>query len=204
MLTKQAIRIKSKKLWIVIIVTSILVGLTIYLVLGPARALLGSYLFRSKYLGIMKDLNDSKLKADIRANLSQSYNFTDLYEWEWTRLRWVPENETFSNRPSDPRGILLNGKGRCEEFSILFVSASLALGYDARLVVAENIDNWSGLHVWAEAKDNGSWIQVDPSDRVWNQTSHYETWEWWKDVGLTVRIYAFENGKCEDITAQCK
>jgi hypothetical protein len=185
----------NKKLLFAIAMLSILAGYSIYiLVITP-------YFFNSFYLGVMKNVDTPEVKTAIKANLDPSFNFTDVYKWEWTMLKWVPFNETFDNRPSDPRQILANGKGRCQEFSILFVAACQALGYDARLVVAENVLTGSGLHVWAEIKLADSWIHVDPSDQVWNQTSHYKNWGW-GIMGLTVRVFAFQDNICEDITSR--
>lgn len=154
--------------------------------------------FPSHFLEIMKNLSDPKTETAIKANLTKPFNFTELIEWEHGFLRFVPMNETFENRSTDPIDILLNGKGRCEEFSILYVSACLALGYQARLLVAVHLN--IPVHVWAEVKINGSWIHVDPSDSVWNQPSHYKTFTWGNQIGTLVDIYAFENGTIEDRT----
>lgn len=185
---------KEQKLLIAIAMLSMLIGYGLYAVV------IAPFFFNSHYSGVMKNLAAPEVKTAIRTNLDPSFNFTEIYKWEWTKLKWVPFNETFENRPSDPRQILANGKGRCEEFSILFVSACQALGYDARLVVAENVFLGFGLHVWAEVKLDDSWFHVDPSDQVWNQTSHYKSWNW-GIMGLTVKIYAFQYDKCEDITS---
>jgi hypothetical protein len=192
---QRKVRTISKRFLIAIVVVSTLLGYTLYAVV------IAPYFFSNYYWNVMRNLNDPKVKAEIRANLDPSFNFTDVYKWEWTKLKWVPLNETFDNRPSDPRQILVNGKGRCEEFSTLFVSACLALGYNTRLVVAENVFAGSGLHVWAEINLGGSWVHVDPSDQVWNQTSHYKNWNW-GIMGLTVKVYAFQDEKCEDITSR--
>lgn len=157
--------------------------------------------FDDHYSAIMRNLNNLETKTTIGTNLTQAYNFTELFTWEHKFLEFVPFNQTFEERYTDPVMILAYGKGRCEEFSILYVSACLALGYEARIVVARRFCELGdyGLHVWAEVKMNGSWIHVDPSDSVWNQPSRYRTWGWGR-IGFTVNIYAFEDGRIEEVS----
>jgi hypothetical protein len=161
--------------------------------------------FNDHYFAIMRNLNNPETKSTIGTNLTQAYNFTQLLTWEHNFLEFVPFNQTFEERYTDPVKILHCGKGRCEEFSILYVSACLALGYEARIVVARRFCELAdyGLHVWAEVNINGSWIHVDPSDSIWNQPSRYRTWGW-GDIGFTVNIYAFEDGKIEEVSNSYK
>ena len=158
----------------------------------------GFQTFRDHYLGIMKNLNSSETKLSVATELDRKYNFTDLFAWEQSRL-------TFAQDPAgwfeDPIEILKSGKGICAQFSIVYVSACLALGYQSRLVVATNTTNWNFIHVWAEDYFNGSWVHVDPSDQVWNKPSRYQDWDWGRGIGLDVKIYAFEDGKFEDVTS---
>jgi hypothetical protein len=154
--------------------------------------------FTDNYLGIMKNLNSNETKARMASELNGKYNFTDLFSWEHSKL-------TFGQDPAgwfeDPIEILREGKGICEQFSIVYVSACLALGYQSRLVVAANTSTWSFIHVWAEDYFNGKWVHVDPSDRVWNNPSRYRNWDWGRDIGLDVKIYAFEDGKFAEVTS---
>jgi hypothetical protein len=158
----------------------------------------GFQTFRDRYIGIMKNLNSSETKLKVAPELDRRYNFTDLFAWEQSRL-------TFAQDPAgwfeDPVEILKSGKGICAQFSIVYVSACLALGYESRLVVATNTTNWKFIHVWAEDYFNGSWVHVDPSDQVWNKPSRYQDWDWGKHIGLDVKIYAFEDGKFEEVTS---
>ena len=161
--------------------------------------------FENHYLSIMRDLNSTKRKAEVTGWFERDYNFTELYEWVHEKLEFIPVNETFE-RNTAPSKILESGKGRCEEFSILYVAALLAHGYHSRVVVSVNIGNpWflNGQHVWAEVKLD-SWVHVDPSDKVWNEPYRYEKWAWGGDIGSNVRIYAFEEGKYEDVTLNYK
>jgi hypothetical protein len=170
----------------------------------------GFYDFRAHYLDIMRNLNDPQTKSAIGANFTQPYNQTELIEWERTYLKFVPMNETYQNRTSDPVQILKSGKGRCEEFAILYVSACLARGYEARLVVARQFYNfWTyGEHGWAEVKVNGTWIHVDSSlgNGVWNEPLVYKSrhWSWAEQIGWTASVYAFEDGKVEDVSSSYK
>jgi len=150
------------------------------------------------YLAVMKNLNSSQTKAKMAAQLDPSYNQTDLFAWEASRL-------TFANDPTgwfeDPLQILDSGDGICTQWSIVYVSACLALGYQSRLVVAVDTASWSFIHTWAEDYYNRSWVHVDPSDKVWNNPSRYLGWDWGKYIGGEVRIYAFEDGSFQDVTS---
>jgi transglutaminase-like putative cysteine protease len=154
--------------------------------------------FIDQYLGIMRSLNSSGTKAEMRPLLSSSYNQTDLFKWEQSKL-------TFTQDPAgwfdDPIQILNSGKGICEQFSDVYVSACLALGYQSRLVVAANATSWNFIHVWAEDYYNGTWVHVDPSDSVWNNPSRYQSWEWGSAIGSGVKIYAFEDDTFKDVTS---
>jgi transglutaminase-like putative cysteine protease len=154
--------------------------------------------FTDHYLGIMKNLNSSETKTKIAPELDPKYNQTDLFIWEQSRL-------TFAQNPTgwfeDPIEILNSGKGICVQFSIVYVSSCLALGYQSRLVVATDTTNWNFIHVWAEDYFNGSWVHTDPSDKVWNNPSRYQSWDWGKGIGSDVKIYAFEDGRFEEVTS---
>lgn len=95
----------------------------------------------------------------------------------------------------DPLEILEYGKGRCGEFSILYVSLCLAHGYSARLVVA-----MYGDHAWAEVMLQGNWTHIDPTERTVNDPFMYER-DWGKDLKL---VYAFEDNQIEDVTSKYK
>ncbi|MGA3060476.1 MAG: transglutaminase-like domain-containing protein [Candidatus Bathyarchaeia archaeon] len=150
------------------------------------------------YLGVMKNLNSSQTKAKMAALLNPNCNQTDLFAWEASKL-------TFASDPSgsfeDPFQILETGDGICVQWSIVYVSACLALGYQSRLVVAVDTTSWTFIHTWAEDYNNGTWVHVDPADKVWNDPSRYLSWDWGQYIGSTVRIYAFEDGSFQDVTS---
>lgn len=156
--------------------------------------------FQNYYLGVMKDLNDPETKEYMRSKINGTYNFIELLNWTNQNLNWSDESFT---RYSRPQQILEQGKGRCGEFAIVYVAACLALGYEARLVVARQFHQvypvGSGLHAWAEVKVDGVWTHADPSPTpFWNDTSRYRSWDW--GPRWTLKIYAFEDGKIEDVT----
>jgi len=157
--------------------------------------------FTGHYLDIMNNLNSSKTRTAMSSELVGKPNFTDLFQWMYSRM-------TFGQDPAgwleDPVDILNDGKGICEQFSIVYVSACLALGYQSRLVVAVNSSTWVFIHVWTEDYFNGSWVHVDPSDKVWNNPLRYLQWDWGKYIGSDVRIYAFEVGNYSEVTATYK
>ena len=150
------------------------------------------------YMTVMRNLNSTPTKTAMASQLDSSYNQTDLFGWEQTKL-------TFANDPNgffeDPAQILRSGDGICVQWSEVYVSACLALGYQSRLVAAVDTSTWSYIHVWAEDYYNGTWVHVDPSDRVWNNPARYQTWDWGSAIGLTVRVYAFEDNAYHDVTS---
>jgi len=157
----------SKKLMKVIICVLIIVVVVI-------AVFYGSWIdFKTYYLGVMKELNSFETKAYMCYKINGTYNFIELLNWTNQNLNWSKESFT---RYSNPKQILNQGKGRCEEFTIVYVAACLALGYEARIVVSRQfyLIFVRGFHTWAEVKVNGVWIHVDPSPTAfWNDTSRY-------------------------------
>jgi len=154
--------------------------------------------FTDHYLGIMQNLNSSATKAKMAPLLNPSYNQSSLFTWEHSRLTFVQDPAGFFE---DPTQILSSGKGICVQWSIVYVSACLTLGYQSRLAVAVDTSSWTFIHTWAEDNYNGKWVHVDPSDSVWNNPSRYLSWDWGKYLGSQVRVYVFEDGTFQDVTA---
>lgn len=151
------------------------------------------------YLEIMHNLNCTETKKQMTTRLNPHYNQTDLFTWESSNL-------TFEVDPvwcDSPNEILNEGKGTCVQWSIVYVSACLSLGYQSRLVAAADTTQtpWTYIHVWAEDYYNGKWVHVDPSDHVWDNPSRYQSWDWGSGLGSTVRVYAFEDGSVVDVTS---
>ncbi len=154
--------------------------------------------FKNHYLDIMQNLNSTKTKTEIASQLNPSYNQTDLFTWEHSKLTFIQDPIGFFE---DPTQILNSGKGICVQWSILYVSACLALNHPSRLVVAADTSTWSFIHTWAEDYYNGTWIHVDPSDSVWNSPARYQNWDWGKALGSGVKVYAFEDGRVTEVTS---
>jgi hypothetical protein len=153
------------------------------------------------YMGIMHNLNSSETKAKIAQQLEPNYNQTDLFGWEQTKLTFVSDPAGWLE---DPTQILASGKGICAQWSEVYVSACLALGYQSRLVAAVDTGSWSCIHIWAEDYYNGTWIHVDPSDKVWNNPSRYQSWDWGSGIGANIKIYSFEDNAYQDVTSNYK
>lgn len=156
--------------------------------------------FQNYYLDVMKDLNSPETKEYMRNKINGTYNFIELLNWTNQNLNWSDESFT---RYSRPQQILEQGKGRCGEFAIVYVAACLALGYEARLVVSRQFYQIFGgcFHAWVEVKVNEVWTHVDPSPNPsWNDTSRYKNWDW--GPRWTLKIYAFEDEKIEDVTSR--
>jgi transglutaminase-like putative cysteine protease len=152
--------------------------------------------FTQHYLTIMKSLNSTQTKALMASKLNLGYNQTDIFSWQQSKMIFVQDATGWYE---DPIQILNSGDGICVQWSIVYVSACLALGYQSRLVVAADASNWNFIHVWAEDYYKGTWVHVDPSDKVWNDPSRYQSWGW-GNIGTAVKIYAFEDGSYQDVT----
>jgi len=154
---------------------------------------------------IMQNLSSNETMTSLRDMFDREYNFTELYQWEHERVKFVG-NESFE-RSSDPLRILQVGKGRCGEFSVLYAALCFAHGYQSRLVFAVDVTfrvYWFPQHEWVEVKVNDQWIHVDPSEQVWDDPSLYRNWSWAKGLGSNIRVYAFEDGKTSDVTEYYK
>jgi len=151
------------------------------------------------YQGIMRNLDNEEMLTTLRGMFEKDRNFTDItdfYKWEHDHVQFINTNESFE-RSNDPLRILQVQKGKCGEFSVLYVALCLAYGQKARITLAFDVNgpmSWTQQHNFVEVKIGNNWTHVDPSDQVWNETFHYATWSWGKTLGSTTRIYAFEDG----------
>lgn len=152
----------------------------------------------SEYMGIMRNLNSSQTRTEMAVTLDPSYNQTDLFAWEHSKMKFESDQTGWY---TDPTEILSRGTGICTQWSIVYVSACLALNHQSRLVMAVDTNSWQYIHVWAEDYCGGRWVHVDPSDSVWDNPARYQSWEWGAGIGSTVRIYAFEGNAYYDVTS---
>ena len=142
-----------------------------------------------KYRKLSEKLTDSSLLLELRSSFERKYTLMELLEWLHKKVKWSKEEIT---RHNDPTEILTYGKGRCGEFSILFTALCLAHNYRARLILDMSD------HVWTEVwnKKQKRWVHVDPSEKRIDDPQMYER-DWKKCLK---EIYAFENGKLENVT----
>jgi hypothetical protein len=146
-----------------------------------------------KYRKVSAEFTNSVLIAQLRAFFDRKYTLAELLDWVHEKVKW--DNGQI-DRHNDPLGILAYGRGRCGEFSILFTALCVAHGYRARLILDMTDHVWT--EVWDEAKNR--WVHVDPSERRIDDPLMYER-DWKKSLS---GVYAFENGKMEDVTKSYK
>ncbi len=146
-----------------------------------------------KYRKVSIEFANPVLIAKLRTLLERKYTLVELLDWIHEKVSWS-DNEM--ERHSDPLEILAYGKGRCGEFSILFTALCLANGYHARLILDMTDHVWT--EVWEEAENR--WVHVDPSEKRVDDPLMYER-DWKKSLS---NVYAFENGKMEDVTNSYK
>jgi len=146
-----------------------------------------------KYRMVSKRLADLSLIRELRALFERRCSLDELLDWMHERVKF-DKGEIV--RHNDPKEILAYSRGRCGEFSIMFTALCLAHDYRARLVLDMSD------HVWTEVWDSDEkrWVHVDPSERRIDDPFMYE-----RDWKKTLReVYAFENGKVQDVTRNYK
>jgi transglutaminase-like putative cysteine protease len=146
-----------------------------------------------KYRKVSIEFANPVLIAKLRTLLERKCTLVELLDWIHGKVSWS-DNEM--ERHSDPLEILAYGRGRCGEFSILFTALCLANGYRARLILDMTDHVWT--EVWEEAENR--WVHVDPSKKRVGDPLMYER-DWKKSLS---NVYAFENGKMEDVTSSYK
>ena len=176
------------------------------LILNP----LNEYSFKNEKEKVVVNLNEPDITSYIRANLTgyylnkTSFSYEDIHQWVNEHLTFV---ETFNGtkRSNDPRVILDTGIGKCQEYSILFASACISIGKEARILQVVKTDFTDFPHSFNEVQVNGSWVQADCSvnhDKLYlNNTACYQNWYWWPKIGSQYKIIAFDQyGLSETVT----
>jgi len=138
-----------------------------------------------------------------------SFVLHDSFEGlDWKQLLdWVHRHFEYTGgelpkpRAELPIDIIVQGRGRCGEFALLYNGLLLANGYRTRLVVdcsilQDRVKKVAGDHVWVEVFVGGGWVHVDPTERRVNQPLMYAL-EWKKDVNL---VYAVTDREVVDVT----
>jgi transglutaminase-like putative cysteine protease len=127
-------------------------------------------------------------------------DWKQLLNWLHRHLEYTKE-ELPKPRAELPIDIILQAKGRCGEFALLYNGLLLANNYQTRLVVdcstlRDKSKKLAGDHVWVEILINDGWIHVDPTTRRVNEPSMYAL-EWKKDINL---VYAVTDRQIVDVT----
>lgn len=131
---------------------------TIYFAENPISHWISIEFEKRTQYNIMRTTNSNDVKSRMRALFDRDYDYIELIFWVHDQLEFSDEKP--KPVPKNPFDILELGRGKCGEFSILYVSACLAHGYQARLVLILRGSN----HEWAEVNIEGEWIHVDPTD----------------------------------------
>lgn len=142
---------------------------------------------------ITQNINDPKIKTELRSKFDRDYNYTELFLWEHENLNFTWEE---IERHTDPIEILEYGKGRCEEFAILYAALCSAHGYETKFVA-----NIFGDHQWTTIKVGEEWIHFDPSlsvnDSRINDPLMYER-DWNANLCL---VLEFEDSTFRDVSS---
>lgn len=146
-----------------------------------------------KYRKISEKIIDSLLLSKLSNLFEKNLSLTELLGWLHEKVKWSDGDII---RHNDPMEILIYGKGKCGEFSILFTALCLAHNYRARLILDISDHIWT--EVWNEKQKR--WIHVDPSEKKIDDPEMYER-DWKKDLK---EVYAFENGNMQNVTSQYK
>ncbi len=146
-----------------------------------------------KYRKISEKIIDSLLLSKLSNIFEKNLSLTELLGWLHEKVKWSDGDII---RHNDPMEILIYGKGKCGEFSILFTALCLAHNYRARLILDMSDHIWT--EVWNEKQKR--WIHVDPSEKKIDDPEMYER-DWKKDLK---EVYAFENGNMQNVTSQYK
>jgi hypothetical protein len=146
-----------------------------------------------KYRKISVSFSDSASMDKLRAFFSRKYTLIELLDWIHEKVGW---SDGQIERHNNPLEILAYGKVRCGEFSILFTALCLVHGYRARLILDLSDHVWT--EVWEDSERR--WVHVDPSEKRVDDPLMYER-DWKKNLS---NVFAFENGKMEDVTVRYK
>ena len=150
----------------------------------------------SKYKRELIVFTESVLYDPIKA-----LDWKQLLEWEHRHFKYT-EGELPKQRAELPIDVVVQAKGRCGEFALLYNGLLLANGYRTRLVIdcstlQDKSKKVAGDHVWVEVLLGDVWVHVDPTERRIDQPLMYVR-EWGKDVNL---VYAISEEEIVDVTS---
>ena len=127
-------------------------------------------------------------------------DWKQLLGWEHQHFEYT-KGELPKPRAEMPIDIILQAKGRCGEFALLYNGLLLVNNCESRIVIdcselKDKSKKAAGDHVWNEILIDGAWMHVDPTERRVNQPLMYVI-EWEKEVNL---VYAIAGKKIFDVT----
>ncbi len=127
-------------------------------------------------------------------------DWKQLLGWEHQHFEYT-KGELPKPRAEMPIDIILQAKGRCGEFALLYNGLLLVNNYESRIVIdcselKDKSKKAAGDHVWNEILIDGAWMHVDPTERRVNQPLMYVI-EWEKEVNL---VYAIAEKEILDVT----
>jgi hypothetical protein len=130
----------------------------------------------------------------------EGLDWKQLLDWEHRHFKYT-KGELPKPRAEMPIDIIVQAKGMCGEFALLYNGLLLANGYQSRIVIdCSTLKDMSkrvaGDHVWDEILIDDAWVHVDPTEKRINQPSMYAL-EWRKDVNL---VYAISEKEILDVT----
>lgn len=130
----------------------------------------------------------------------EGLDWEGLLDWVHRHFEYT-EDELPKPRAELPIDVIVQGRGRCGEFALLYNGLLLANGHRSRLVVdcstlRDRAKKVAGDHVWVEVFVDGCWVHVDPTERRINEPLMYAL-NWNKDVNL---VYAVTDREIVDVT----
>lgn len=131
----------------------------------------------------------------------QGLSWRQLLDWEHRHLEYT-RGKLPKPRAEMPIDIILQTKGRCGEFALLYNGLLLTNGYETRIVIdcsvlKDKSKKAAGDHVWNEIMINNAWMHVDPTEKRIDQPFMYQS-EWKKDVNL---IYSLAEKRTLEVTS---
>jgi hypothetical protein len=160
-------------------------------------------IYRQRFDRMAKSEYEQELRIYAETVLHDPFEDLDwkrLLTWEHRHLEYTKE-ELPKPRAEMPIDIIVQAKGRCGEFALLYNGLLLANNYQTRIVVdcsmlQDKTKKVAGDHVWNEILIENIWMHIDPTEKRINCSSMYAM-EWNKDVNL---VFAIAQKQVLDVT----
>jgi hypothetical protein len=159
--------------------------------------------YRKRYDKMATDDYKQELRNYSGSVLHDSIKGLDwkqLLDWEHRHFKYT-RGELPKQRAEMPIDIIIQTKGACGEFALLYNGLLLANGYRTRIVIdcstlMDKSKRAAGDHVWNEILVKDAWVHVDPTEKRINEPLMYAL-NWSKDVNL---VYAIAEEDILDVT----